>query len=899
MVQAAVEAQLFGRSSHPVRVGRYAVLGPIGSGGMGSVVRAYDPELQREVALKLLRAERMGDASTRMRLVQEARAMARLSHPNVAMVFEVGEADGHLYVAMELVDGRDLRAWLDEVPRPWRAVLELFHQAGRGLAAAHAKGLIHRDFKPENVVVDAEGRARVVDFGLARELAEPITHGDQSAPPEPEVTPEPEPEPEPARLDGETPVGLTTTGTLLGTPAYMSPEQWNGQTVDARSDQFSFCVALWEALHGQRPFPGDDVGSLMVAVTEGRVTEPRPSAVPGRISRALRRGLATDPAERWPSMDELLAVLRPRGRSGLRLFMGMVGAAAAVGAAAVALRPAGMLGDACRHEADRLTGVWDPATREAAARGVRATALPYADDVWSALSLRLDAYAQEWVDAAQTSCMGALAQTEAAPARHARQQLCLEDARTLLDQLGDVLAEADEATVVDAAHAATRLPDLSACADDRRLMAWAADDSPERTAAVARARAGLARARRSLALLDTAEGSARYDAALAAGRAAALEAQQAAVEAGHHPLEAEASLALGRVLLKAGDKPVAERALALAMERAEASGDALTRLRARIYQIYVLGTDRDRTDEAVRLGEQALAQLDGLGPRALLRARLLGNLATAVARARTPDHERALPLHHEAIELLRQELGEHHPHMITARLNYGRALSYAHRLEDSEVELRTALRRAQTVWGDEHPHTARIWGTLGITLTLRERHDDAVAALRRSLEIRERSLGPEHQEVASALFNLGKALRRAKRHDEAVPVLRRGLAIRRRLVDAHEDNLIPWLYAIGDSEVERGEFASAREVLREALALAETDGAAPVEFARVRFGLARATAPNDPVAARMIASAARDAYAAAGYAEFVAEVDAFLSELSGMSGPPAPSLEPAARRPMP
>jgi tetratricopeptide (TPR) repeat protein len=331
-------------------------------------------------------------------------------------------------------------------------------------------------------------------------------------------------------------------------------------------------------------------------------------------------------------------------------------------------------------------------------------------------------------------------------------------------------------------------------------------------------------------------------------------------------------------LLEAGERGEAERALATAMERAETSGDALARLRARIYQVYVLGSDRDRTDEAVRLGEQSLAQLDGLGPRPLLRARLLGNLATAVARARRPDHERALALHREAIELLRHELGEHHPQLISARLNLGRALAYAKKPEESEAELRVALERAREVWGEDHPHTARVWGTLGLTLASRKRTAEAEDALRRSLAARERSLGPDHQEVANALFNLGTMLRGAGRHAEAIAPLQRGLAIRRRL-DDDESDLVPWLFAIGDSEVADGRMADARATLREALTQAESTGAPRLDFARVRDALARATAPEDPMAARMLAEAARDAYVTEKQAERAKQIDAFLATL--------------------
>ena len=863
MVQAAVEAQLFGHPSHPPTIARYDLRAPLGSGGMGSILRAYDPKLQREVALKLLSADRMGDATTRARLVQEARAMARLSHPNVAMVFEVGEASGHVFVAMELVEGRNLRQWLDERPRPWRDTLELFLQAARGLAAAHAKGLIHRDFKPDNVMIDLEGRARVVDFGLA---CEPSDHATLDDPDDLEL---------PDDLRG---VDLTTTGTLLGTPAYMSPEQWTRGPVDARSDQFSFCVSLWEALCGQRPFPGTGLGELMDAVTHGRLSAARTGTVPSRILRALRRGLAVEPEQRWPDMNALIAALRPRSYRGL-LTLGAGGLALALGATL-------LLDDdppdptlACDAERERLAGVWDPTAREAAAQGVRATALPYAEDTWRSTAQHLDHYAEEWIAQAESSCMGTLTQTDAAKARYARQQRCLLEARTLLDTLAHTLAQADEATVVDAAHEATRLPDLSACTDDRRLVTWADPDSPPRQALVSRARTGVAEAHRSLALLYTREGGDHYDAHIEHARRSAQRAREAATEAGHAPLEAEAALVLGRALVTASELPAAEEAFAAATKLAEASGDALARVRARIYQVYVLGADRNRTDEAIRLGEQSLAQLRGLGPRPLLLARLEGNLATAVARAREPDHARALELHTAAIARLRQQLGEHHPHMITAQLNLGRALSYVGQLERSEAELRTALERAQAVWGEDHPHTARIWGTLGLTLGSMERFDAAQEALVRSLHAREHSLGPDHQDVANALFNLGTMERRQGSHAEALGHLRRGLAIRRTLANGPDANLMPWLYAIGECEVELGQYEAARASLREAVDMAESDGATRVDFGRVRFALARATAPDDPVAARLLAQSARDAFAHGDRPASVASVEAFLATL--------------------
>src|SRR5205814_3700317 len=227
-------------------VGRYRILHVLGSGGMGVVYAAFDPELQRQVALKLVRNEGAGvDDELRTRLTREAQAMARVRHPNVITVFDVGSWCGQLFVAMEAIDGSTLSTWLEVQPRSVAEILQVLHAAGRGLAAAHAAGLVHRDFKPDNVLIGADGRVCVTDFGLAR----PVTMREPSSP----------------SHDGDTEpwtLALTQAGTAVGTPAYMAPEQMRGDTADERADQFSFCVALFEALYGVRPFAGRSMGEI-------------------------------------------------------------------------------------------------------------------------------------------------------------------------------------------------------------------------------------------------------------------------------------------------------------------------------------------------------------------------------------------------------------------------------------------------------------------------------------------------------------------------------------------------------------------------------------------------------------------------------------------------------------
>jgi serine/threonine-protein kinase len=296
-------------------LGRYAVREWLGAGGMGVVYAAEDPTLGRRVALKLLRREASGEAgeAARARLLREAQAMARLSHPNVLPVFDLGTtADGQVFLAMEWVRGPTLAGWLRERERPWREVLALFVAAGRGLAAAHRAGLVHRDFKPANVLVGEDGRPRVTDFGLVREAH---AAGDAHA--------------EPSGASQDT--ALTRAGTVAGTPAYMAPEQHAGAGVDARADQFSFCVALSEALHGERPFAEDASGEARWRPRRA----PTSRRLPSHVREALARGLARKPEARFASMDALLAALeRPaasRWRAlGVAVALGVVASGLAV-----------------------------------------------------------------------------------------------------------------------------------------------------------------------------------------------------------------------------------------------------------------------------------------------------------------------------------------------------------------------------------------------------------------------------------------------------------------------------------------------------------------------------------------------------------------------------------------
>lgn len=381
-------------------ISRYMLVERIGLGGMGVVWSAYDPELDRKLAIKLLRPRTdrgLGDLA-RTRLIREAQVMARINHPNVIKVHDVGEHDGQVFLAMEFVQGKTLGRWVRATRRSWRAIVAMFVQAGRGLAAAHRVDLVHRDFKPANVLIGPDGRARVLDFGLARSVERSDDEVPQSRSwsasriqhfePNPLVTP------------------LTRTGSMLGTPAYMAPEQFEGGQFDARTDQFSFCVALWEALYQRRPFAGATIEELRQAVCGGKlVSPPSDSRVPGVIDRALRRGLSVDPAARWPSMDALLAELSRDPAVGRRRWLigfGLLASFSAAWIIAPMLReqPAAAVVESCPDPRGDLQGIWDSPRRDQLVLAL-GEAQP---ERWARIIAVLDEYASDYVRARNERC---------------------------------------------------------------------------------------------------------------------------------------------------------------------------------------------------------------------------------------------------------------------------------------------------------------------------------------------------------------------------------------------------------------------------------------------------------------------------------------------------------------
>jgi len=434
-----------GSPAPELAVGRYRLLQLVGRGGMGEVYAAHDPELDRRVAIKILRADARADNNIEAaRLAREAQAVAKLSHPNVVAIYDVGSSAGRMFLAMELVEGDTLAAWLAHHTRTTSEILSIFLMAGRGLAAAHRAGIVHRDFKPQNVMVAGDGSARVMDFGLA--AAGGPGHTEQ--------------------------VRLTKVGAVLGTPLYMSPEQMVGQTVDPRADQFSFCVALWEALHGARPFEGSTLLELRGDVLAGRPRAgPLRSRVPRRIQAALLRGLSVDRRWRFPDMKALLDELTAAPT-------GAPTRTAAVGVA-LGLALAGLLGGgglwrararkvAACDPAAKLANVWETTADGRMRLEMRTAFLGVTSDVPDArerfdrVSQILDGYANEWATASRDACE---AVSRAADSATGLRINCLERRRAELAALTDVLAHADAKVVRRSIAAVSSLARVDRCAD--------------------------------------------------------------------------------------------------------------------------------------------------------------------------------------------------------------------------------------------------------------------------------------------------------------------------------------------------------------------------------------------------------------------------------------------------
>jgi tRNA A-37 threonylcarbamoyl transferase component Bud32/tetratricopeptide (TPR) repeat protein len=797
-------------------VGRYTILAPVGRGGMGEVYAAYDPDLDRKVALKLMhRAARVDLAKGQARLLREARAMAKVSHPNVIRVHDVGTFEDRIFIGMEFIDGTTLQEWLER-PRSQREIISVFVAAARALAAAHTKGLVHRDFKPGNVMIARDGSVRVMDFGLARMLGQERDEGEGAVSESPAGTP-----------------AITRTGELVGTPLFMAPEQFEGRPTDARTDQFSFCVALYRALYGVAPFSGDTAAALSRSVRAGLI-EPAPpkTPVPSRLRRILLRGLAVDPSSRWPSMGELVAdIERAPGRRARR-WARSIGVLALVALSALALARGRKPSPICNAGPQRLAGVWEDLgsarsrRRAAVELAFKGTAAPGAADIWTRVSSLLDRYRASWLAMYRDACEATQVRHEQTNAVLDLRMTCLEDRRRAFAALSDVFSTADREAVNSAVSATNALPPLERCADVKALQSLVEPPSdPEARKRVEgiRERAAIAKA-----LDDTGkhqEAAKRYRSQIAEARLL-----------GYKPLIAELLGALGQSLRSGDftdDVPVAQQEAlwtALSVGRDDLAAEAAIAL------VSAFGGYFANIDEGRIWAKAAGALLERLGDgHDILHAWLYANEAQLAVTEK--NDLRALDLVRRSLAIKTRVLPPDHPD-IAAGLN--NEAEYFARLGQTEEALR-ANGSARDIfiraYGPASTEAAYTLSNRGEYLIALGRPAEALAPLRQSLASWEAQVGPTHPFLGYPLTALGRALLALGNPREALDPLQRALRLR-----------------------EAGE--------HDVLLLTET-----------RFALARALwdAGRDHGRSLSLAKGARAAYASASDTKNLARVDAWLA----------------------
>jgi len=836
------------------KLGRYLMLDKLGEGGMGVVHAAYDPELDRKVALKILSARFNTSAAgpAKQRLVREAQAMARVSHPNVIAVHDVGEVNDQVFVAMELVDGGTLNRWFKDTQRTWKEILKVFVDAGRGLGAAHSAGLVHRDFKPDNVLIGLDGRVRVTDFGLAR-----LVNGPRQE--ETPLTPSGEPQPALHRSAEDSSrmleAQLTQVGAVMGTPAYMSPEQHLGEVPDARSDQFSFCAALFWALFRKRPFDPQ-----VLAAVAGRhlgagnseagtkverpnlvkerqsipgkgiiLDPPREPKVPKYVRRALMRGLAIHPDDRFPTMEALLKTLSRDPRKTQQRYLLGAGAALLTGVVVLASQQVASRQQLCSGAERKVATVWSPEVQGGLQKVFASVGQSWATDAASRIGKEFEGHTGKWARMHKDACEATRIRGEQAEQVMSLRMICLDRRLGEVKALSELIQKGDPKVLERALEAAYSLTPVERCADIASL-----------TAAVARPENKHTLTQVELVERQLAEVKALFD----AGRyKSALELAQSAVERAkpleYAPVEAEALNWLGWSQVYSGDLKAAERSLDQAILAAEAGHHDLERLQATSRQIYNVGYKQTRFEDGARWYARAQALLRRLGGNQELEAEVLsyegarltanGRFAEAAERyekainlgntvfspahprrgsfrsnlaavyGRMGEAKRAAKLSEEALGFLAQTLGPQHPK--TGYAHYIVAMQYLE-LEDwpkAHQHIARALEIRERTLG---PTDLLVGETHDIVSTLYKeegRYEEALRHGRLSLEIKLKSLGPDHVDLAYAYENIGQALIGLQQSREAITLLEKAIRLRERS-------------KLEDSEIAEPRFALAKAV---------------------------------------------------------------------------------------
>lgn len=884
------------RESGPLpqlQVGRYILRELLGRGARGVVYRAYDPELERDVAIKLLHSRRSGDddsVASLNRLLHEARAAAALTHPNVVAIHDVGTVPsesllpglalgddrGCAYVVMELVEGESIREWLERGPHETGEILRVFREAGRGISAAHERGLVHRDIKPANIMLGLDGRVRVADFGLARWTGDTgVTVNSRL---------------QPSSSSSE----LSRTGVVAGTPAYMAPEQHAGHSSDPRVDQFGFATSLYEALHGVRPFPGRDLFELACAKQQKSFTRPAsPRRLPRKVERALERALSPDPRDRFTSMDELVAALdyNPQRRRRLVLVPGVAAVLVAAAVGGATLKRQAQLA-CCEAEARAVHLKWDAETQRALRGALERSGPGFVEENWRRVRAELDGWSESWSEARSRSC------SRDSERARAMTSACLDDQLIEFDSLVSVFSEGQDPStsrlVIDAMAA---LPDPEDCLDPSY-----AESSAERNCQGPRGQRILRTLRQSGALLQ----AGRVEPAAEHARRLLDDPSLNDCPAMH----AEALLQLGGVERRRHEQhatDVLRRGFALA-----ATIDDVDLAFRGALSLAGNATYTQRYDIAEHWLAVASIYLDRMGgpeiPQTrylVTRLRLTRSRGDYVAVARELSYIK---------KLAANSYGTSHPHYF--------------RLLEVEAETQKALGNTETAlalfehivvaytefYGGSHPATlglrdgvARVHRDLG-------HYEVAKDMSREIVETAERVSGRD-QNYAALLNNYALALKAAGDPERAIEVMSDVAELKRELHGGESRQYLGAQINLGIQMMEVGAYLEARAMLQAAVAPLETrldpdaieliaghaslgyirgklgeHEAAITELGEIATSVERLQGPQSPMLAELLNAISDSQCAIERYADCLATRQRLIEQFAANQGPEHPKF---------
>ena len=789
IAQQAVRRRVFGRGD-PVLIGRFELRERIGAGGMGLVYAAHDPMLDRLVALKLMRFDRSEEAAVgRKRARAEAQVLAILNHPNVVTVYDVGRVHDILYFAMELVPGRDLRAWLEQ-PRTLEEIAIVFRGIADGIAAAHAAGIVHRDIKPENILVGTDGRARVADFGLARLLGR-------------------------APISDREGIFASASGTQpAGTPGYAAPEIVAGGPADERGDVFAYCTMLFEALFGRLPDP-----------SERRPPSRRPGGehVPRKILDAIAGGLAPHD-RRIASMVVLRQALGAWTVRARRLIAIGVAGGIAVAAAAWAIDRAREVGAiaACEREGDAITTVWNDASREQLRAHVSRAGTSVARDAADRAVLRMDDYIAQWSEVRVAVCERAEVERTMNAAMHVRAQACLDERRARVLALLELAVDAEPEYAASFAPQIAGLPRPSACADEELLATELWPEDAEQRARMDDLVHDLARAQ----MLDRAW---RYAEGLELARDVAARAHEHDLRA----LAADAESWVGWFLARLGRLPEAEETLERAFHLATHEQADVVAVHAASSLAYLVGVQASRPDEGLAWARHARSAAARAGTAEPLRVASIDQHVAHILVAKG-DHAEALAHHERAHEAYAEAFGDDHPSAVKALNDMSAAARLLGDLVSAEAYATHAIAVYEAAFGPEHPDLGTFHTNLGLIAMARNDPRRARVHMQEKLDLVIAALGPDHPSTARAMANLAGVDIALKDHAAARQLLEDALAILERSVGVEHPDTIALMSKLATAQLRAGDTQDAEQLLRRArVACDATFGAEHRECVRI------------------------------------------------------------------